>query len=386
MIHDRIIHRRSIRFARVAAGAGFALVLCGLSAIAVASPQPPAPRSVPAPPAPPVEHPDELPAREIPDEPEVIELEPDLPAGDPEGPTPEEVEAAISSLRPENHPGGFIRLRRDAQGNPVALETAVVRYVPESGEGDLTVALIGTIHYADRNYYDRLNVLFRRYDSLLYELVAPPGARVPDRTRKGMTLVGDALLAWAFDVESQLEHIDYSPENFVHADLSPVGMLEAMRERGESSVTLLLGIATDVLREYNKVKDGLAAPQAMSMEGMDYKQLGALLLDLQGGLELKRMLATQFESIGTEDSGLGRTLDTILIQDRNRAAMRAFGAELAKGKRSIGIYYGAAHMPDFEKRLMTDFGMRRESVRWIAAWDLRQRERTPMEILFKTLR
>ena len=37
--------------------------------------------------------------------------------------------------------GKFIRLQRDAKGQPVALETATVRYVPASGEGDLARAL-----------------------------------------------------------------------------------------------------------------------------------------------------------------------------------------------------------------------------------------------------
>ena len=43
-------------------------------------------------------------------------------------------------------PGKFLRLQRDAKGQPIALETAVVRYKPASGEGDLVVDLIGVVH------------------------------------------------------------------------------------------------------------------------------------------------------------------------------------------------------------------------------------------------
>src|SRR5262245_40385282 len=76
-------------------------------------------------------------------------------------------------------PPGFMRLKRDAKNQAVALETAIVRYVPASGEGSLSVDLIGAVHVADRDYYQKLNKQFQQYDVLLYELVAPEGTRVP---------------------------------------------------------------------------------------------------------------------------------------------------------------------------------------------------------------
>jgi hypothetical protein len=50
--------------------------------------------------------------------------------------------------------------------------------------------------------------------------------------------------------------------------------------------------------------------------------------------------------------------------------MKVFQKELAKGKKKIAIFYGAGHMPDFEKRLRLDFGMEKKSVQWLEAWDL----------------
>jgi hypothetical protein len=43
---------------------------------------------------------------------------------------------------------------------------------------------------------------------------------------------------------------------------------------------------------------------------------------------------------------------------------------LAAGKKKIAIFYGAAHMPDFDKRLKEDFGMKRTTSEWINAWNL----------------
>src|SRR5262249_40290317 len=74
-------------------------------------------------------------------------------------------------------PGKFLRIQRDAVDEPVALETSVVRYA--SPTGGLTVDLVGVVHVADKNYYQKLNKLFEQYDVVLYELVAPQGTRPP---------------------------------------------------------------------------------------------------------------------------------------------------------------------------------------------------------------
>ena len=37
----------------------------------------------------------------------------------------------------------------------------------------------------------------------------------------------------------------------------------------------------------------------------------------------------------------------------------------------IAIFYGAGHMPDIEKRLIADFGMKHDGERWLEAWNLR---------------
>ena len=44
--------------------------------------------------------------------------------------------------------------------------------------------------------------------------------------------------------------------------------------------------------------------------------------------------------------------------------------QIAAGKKKIAIFYGSAHMPDFESRLLQNFGMQRQSVLWLDAWDL----------------
>jgi hypothetical protein len=266
----------------------------------------------------------------------------------------------------------FIRIKRGSEDQPVALQTAIVRYVPASGAGGLVVDLISAVHIGDRAYYEKLNKQFEQYDVLLYELVAPPGTRVPRGGKRAkdnpISLVQD-LLKTVLDLDSQTEQIDYTKKNFAHADLSPAQMAEAIRQRGDDGLTLFLSVAADLLRQQN-LREMEKGKEAAEADDEDFDPF-SLLLDPDGPVRLKRLLAQQMESLESHTGGLGPTLNTILITDRNQAALKVFQKELANGKKKIGIFYGAGHMPDFDKRLRDDFGLKRESEQWLTAWDLR---------------
>lgn len=270
-------------------------------------------------------------------------------------------------------PTQFIRLQQDEKKQPVALETAIVRYVPSGGKGDLEVDLVGAVHIGDKEYYKKLNKQFQQYDVVLFELVAQPGTVIPKGGAKKddpFSLIMQ-VVKMVLDLELQTERIDYTKKNFVHADLSPEQMAEAIQKRGDDPMTLLLGFAADVLRQMNvRDMDSKEKPQPKTSTPEADLDLFSLLLDQDGPKKMKRMLAEQLVKVDSPTGGLGPTLNNILISDRNEAAMKVFQKELAKGKKKIAIFYGAGHMPDFEKRLRLDFGLEKKSVQWLEAWDL----------------
>jgi hypothetical protein len=276
----------------------------------------------------------------------------------------------------KSEPAKFLRLKRDKNDTAVALETATVRFVPRSGDAGVTVDLIAAVHVGDKSYYDTLNKQMEQYDVLLYELVAPEGTRIPKggKREKGnpIALVQDVLKN-VLDLESQVQQIDYTKKNFVHADLSPEKMAEAMKERGEDGVTLALSVAADFFRKQNleEMKKGKEPAKGKKDEDEeDELDPLALLLDPQAAVKLKRTMAEQFEAAG-DDAGLGPTIGNILVGDRNKAALKVLQKEIAKGKKKIGIFYGAAHMPDFEKRLREEFDLKRDKEEWVTAWNLK---------------
>lgn len=261
----------------------------------------------------------------------------------------------------------FIRLTRDVDGKPAALQTSITRY--QSEDGRLLVDLIGVVHVGEEIYYRRLNRQFQQYDSLLYELVAPTESRIPPRnsSRRSGNPVSwlQGSMQNMLGLESQLKHIDYTQPNFVHADLSPAQMQQKMSERGETAWSVGLSAFREMMKNANAT--GTNGNTALAGELTSFDDLFSTLNDPR---KLKTMMAHQFTAQENLATGLGATLNQLLITDRNQAAMKVLDSEISKGQTKIGIFYGAAHMPDFEQRLTNDFGLRKTKQAWVDAWDL----------------
>ena len=76
----------------------------------------------------------------------------------------------------------------------------------------------------------------------------------------------------------------------------------------------------------------------------------------------------------------------VLIRSRNEAVMTDLRAELGKRSpaKSIAIFYGAAHMEDFERRLTHDMNYRKGREEWLPAFsvDLQKAQITDAELTF----
>jgi hypothetical protein len=260
--------------------------------------------------------------------------------------------------------GRFLRLARDDEGSPLALEAAIVRCAPRDCQRKVpTVDLISAVHVAEKSYYNELNRLFVTYDTVLFELVAPRGTRVP---RGGIQPSGNpvSLLQNAMtnllELEFQLEGIDYTAGNLVHADMSPQQFAESMRRRGESMFQLffrMLGYAM--------------ARQAEEPGGGGDLRLLLALFDENRALAIKRVLAEQFEDLEGSLNAIEGPDGSTLISERNKVALEVLREQIAAGKQKLAIFYGAGHMSDFERRLGEDFDLVPVSTRWLTAWDLR---------------
>ena len=257
-------------------------------------------------------------------------------------------------------PGGetFLRFVHDVDANTGHLDAAVVSYVNSDG---VVVNLVSAVHVGDKAYYERLNKLFKTYDSLLYEMVKPKDAEVPQPGQAGGAISFlQRALKNVLGLQFQLDAIDYSAGNFVHADLDADTFHRMQSERGESLIGLML---QQMLREMASEDANVKDPDLQTAEFL------AALTSPDRPRQLKLLIAEQFEDLDKKLAGLDGPDGSVLLTERNKAAIRTLKKQLAKGDKSIGIFYGAAHMGDLSKRVEA-MGFKVSKREWLTAWDM----------------
>jgi len=255
----------------------------------------------------------------------------------------------------------FVRISTDDGGVARALQMSVITYVPANNDQVPTIDLVSAIHIGDPSYYAELNERFRAYDVLLYELVAPENAVASNRLakRKGFLSTAQIGLTKLLGLSFQLDEVNYDQRNFVHADLSPAELRKSMEDRGESLYVYFWRIFFASLDEYARDPLGL----------QDLEVLSAMLSSDQDN-SLKTMIAYEMTNIEQLQSILGEDSGSAIIGARNQRAVDVLRREIVAGAKHIGIFYGVAHMPDLEERLLDQLGLRYHETDWIDAWQL----------------
>ncbi|MES2474442.1 MAG: hypothetical protein V4640_01585 [Verrucomicrobiota bacterium] len=257
--------------------------------------------------------------------------------------------------------GEFIRVDEDATA--ARLQTAVTRYE----KGDQNVELVGAVHIADKAYYQALTTRFTGYDALLFEMIGgekfanhqAPAAEEDAKDLSGLHKVY-AMVATFLNLTGQTEHIDYTTQNFVHADLTQAEFIQMQADRKES----LIGFA---------MKAGKIDPDAPNQPD-PAKLLRAMLSGSSNLVKLEIV-----HTLGRGDDQIAAFAgESVIITDRNQRCIDVMEKEFADGHNKLGIFYGAAHFPDLEKRLL-ERGFKRTQQDWLTAWDIPKAAAKPAE-------
>lgn len=275
----------------------------------------------------------------------------------------------------------FIRVQEDAAA--ARLQTGVTRYT----RGEISVDLLGAVHIADKAYYKALEKRFGNYDSLLFEMIGgealgraaeidppeKPAEPAPETATSEPAGTSDAAaeenpsalaalhvvyqsVAEYLGLSGQADEIDYTARNFVHADLSAEEFSRKMRERQESLLTFALEAAKHAEKSPAAKPDGL-------------RLLRAVLAGSANHVKLELV-----KSLGQGDDQVAALAgETVVISDRNARCMEVLLREISSGRKKLGIFYGAAHFPDLEKRLLA-VGFQRGTHEWITAWEIPKRK------------
>ncbi len=253
----------------------------------------------------------------------------------------------------ESWAGDFIRIKETEQ--IANLQTAVFGYEKDG----VRVDLIGAIHLADKRYYDFLNKYFENYEVLLFEMVGgenlgpnakPEAVPKPEKEDKlaGLRTLYESMEK-ALGLTGQGAGIDYTAKNFVHADLTMAQFEALQKEKGESLLSFMIqaGIAAE---RPERTPDSLRLMRGILTGRSDLVKLEMMHTMAAGD--------TQIDSLAGE---------SVIISDRNARCMEVLDRELAEGRKKTGIFYGAAHFPDMERRL-EEKGFTKVSAKWLTAW------------------
>lgn len=291
----------------------------------------------------------------------------DLAVQDPVAPPPAVQEPTVpeastdrESKKSGNH-DRFVRIHKDEKGRSISMDTSTIPYTKTMPDGtELTVELIGVVHIGEKSYYEAFNEQFKNYDGLLYELVAPEGTKVEAREDGGLNPVAalqKGMMA-GLGLEFQLDHIKYDASNFIHADMTPEEFGESMTQNNESVAKMFFRM--------------LGTSAAMSGASGEAEMLGALLSSGENRVyRMRRSAANQLIKMDVGMSAFEGDNGSTIITHRNAKAFKVLQTQIDSGKRKLGVFYGAGHLPDMERRLIEDFGMTAGEPQWQTAWKLR---------------
>ena len=276
------------------------------------------------------------------------------------GRTPADAPPELPADAPAEDDGKTRFLRYVDDDKAPRLESAIVSYRNADG---VVVHLVSAVHVGEKSYYDGLSKTFKQYDALLYEMVKPKASGAPVRGKKsgGMVSGFQRFLKDVLELEFQLDAIDYSPRNFVHADLDAETFKKLQEERGESLFTLMLkSMMTEMAR----------AGQPGAVAPISVFDVMAAMNSPDAARQYKLLLARQFNDVDAQIAAVEGPDGTVLLTERNKAALRVLEDTIARGKKNIGVFYGAGHMRGIEETLVGEMGFERTAVEWRVAWDM----------------
>ena len=119
-----------------------------------------------------------------------------------------------------------------------------------------------------------------------------------------------------------------------------------------------------MLNEIKRQSRGEGAPPITMFD------LLAAMTSPDSARQYKLLLAKQFQNVEAQLAGFEGEKGTVLLTERNKAALAVLKDELAKGRKNVGIFYGAGHMPGIEKVLVAEMGFKPVATEWRVAWDM----------------
>jgi hypothetical protein len=267
-------------------------------------------------------------------------------------------QAAPSTTQPspQSEQEQFLRFRGDGIKGGY-LETSDTTYKNDAG---VSVRLVAVVHIAEPAYYDDIQQSFVGCDAVLYEMVKPHDMGVPQKGAPSDNPVHrlQVFMKDTLGLSFQLDEIDYSKPNFIHADMDAETFQQMESQRGESLASLML----------KQIMQSMSDPGAMKSFDDEPTDLMDFMTRPDGDRQLKLLLGRRLGDIENEAAGINMLNGTVILTERNKTVMKHFDSAVKDGKKDLAVFFGAAHMPDLSKQLESR-GYKQVKRSWRPAWD-----------------
>ncbi|XP_078153631.1 uncharacterized protein LOC144548791 [Carex rostrata] len=320
-----------------------------------------------------------------------------------------------ASIVSDSSAADFLRYNNTSDSDVVGkLEASIVTYKRTLPwrflNPTLQVDLVSAVHIADKRYFEILQERLGSYDCVLYEGVGgDKGESKPDDDMQDFSITGfiQRLMGRILSMEFQLDCLNYKSPKWSNADLDWDTFQRLQEERGEnflSTARNAMGSAlksdkdsdsTSVQSDIDTIRSKLLQvswiipmPLAISFiinitcspniqdedveDADDFKSIVKELFELGFGSAMKVILARSLTSMFASELYTDMEDNSVIIGERNKAALEELRKAISRGEKRIAIFYGAGHMPDLGRRLRSDFNMVPTDTDWVTAWSIRR--------------
>ena len=274
-------------------------------------------------------------------------------------------------------PENYIRIHK-TKDSEVQFQIAIREFKPtkHSPKGSPTLSLVGVAHIGEKDYFKAIQTYLAGQDCVLCEgvgfyatkadrLKKKPGAGKFGKTQAEGT--SQFKIAKALGLSFQLSEINYNQKNFYNSDLSLMEFMEYFQPGTENS--LITGDA----------KKDKEAKQFMAIMAGSHLATNILqgVLNIFGKSPKFQGMArlVLIETLGSMGNELGNIknmpesvsdLMKMIITKRNKVVLQDFKTFVKeKNMESIAIFYGAAHMADFETKLCKSYHYQPAETKWL---------------------
>ncbi|XP_077237037.1 uncharacterized protein LOC143878670 [Tasmannia lanceolata] len=258
-----------------------------------------------------------------------------------------------------NQFSNYVKLLWSEEEERGEVQTSIISYYKQESSSfslpSLQVDLVSVLNIGDKEYYEALQTELKNYDCVLFGRLEMNGVNPLILCGYFINACLIMLLARILGLYQQKFLIDYEHSNWYQPDLDLKTILSLEHRQGECTLKRKLTREVWQIRGLISILPGLILRAMLNIRGFSKNKF-------------RSAMKVKFAKKITSLRKTAKMDNTVLIGERNRAAMWALFEAISRGHKKIAIFYGFVNIADFDWRLRKELELVPQKERWITAW------------------